>query len=292
MAGDDRKQWAVAVVTTDAWPRTARFDAPRVVDRIAEITGVRLVIEGPCPGGEVGAAYVRWPDGRRSVLSEGRTRTGPLVDRARAAGVPTARHELVAHVDGVRVIVQSRLPGRPPTSVTASLVAQMISVTDRLTGLLAGEPDPRPVPLHLMTDGPGFCLHAPMASYDARTARLLDWVHEVGAAGSTMVGDDLVHLDFQPGNILVTGDRISGVVDWDGATRGDRHLDLTTLRFYLAGQAPHLAGPVDERLADISPHRRAAYWAHISLRQVDWWIRHHDAAAVTHWLGVAESGMT
>jgi hypothetical protein len=268
------------------------LDAPRVVDRIAEITGVRLVIEGPCPGGEVGAAYVRWPDGRRSVLSEGRTRTGPLVDRARAAGVPTARHELVAHVDGVRVIVQSRLPGRPPTSVTASLVAQMISMTDRLTGLLAGEPDPRPVPLHLVTDGPGFCLHAPMASYDARTARLLDWVHEVGAAGSTMVGDDLVHLDFQPGNILVTGDRISGVVDWDGATRGDRHLDLTTLRFYLAGQAPHLAGPVDERLADISPHRRAAYWAHLSLRQVDWSIRHHDAAAVTHWLGVAESGMT
>lgn len=292
MAGDDRKQRGVAVVTTEAWPRTARFDAPRVVDRIAEITGVRLVIEGPCPGGEVGAAYVRWPDGRRSVLSEGRTRTGPLVDRARTAGVPTARHELVAHVDGVRVIVQSRLPGRPPTSVTASLVAQMISVTDRLTGLLAGEPDPRPVPLHLMTDGPGFCLHAPMASYDARTARLLDWVHEVGAAGSTMVGDDLVHLDFQPGNILVTGDRISGVVDWDGATRGDRHLDLTTLRFYLAGQAPHLAGPVDERLADISPHRRAAYWAHISLRQVDWSIRHHDAAAVAHWLGVAESGMT
>jgi hypothetical protein len=282
----------VAVVTTDAWPRTARLDAPRVVDRIAEITGVRLVIEGPCPGGEVGAAYVRWPDGRRSVLSEGRTRTGPLVDRARAAGVPTARHELVAHVDGVRVIVQSRLPGRPPTSVTASLVAQMISMTDRLTGLLAGEPDPRPVPLHLVTDGPGFCLHTPIASYDARTARLLDWVHEVGAAGSTMVGDDLVHLDFQPGNILVTGDRISGVVDWDGATRGDRHLDLTTLRFYLAGQAPHLAGPVDERLADISPHRRAAYWAHLSLRQVDWSIRHHDAAAVTHWLGVAESGMT
>jgi phosphotransferase family enzyme len=290
-AADDHEQ-RVVPVTTEAWPRSVRLDAPRVVDRIADITGVRLVVEGPCPGGEVGAAYVRWPDGRRSVLSEGRTRTGPLVDRARAAGVPTARHELVAHVDGVRVIVQERLPGRPPAQLTAALVNQMIAVTDRLAGLLGGEPDPRPVPLHLLADGPGFCLHAPLAGHDTGTARLLDWVHEVGAAGSSMLGDDLVHFDFQPGNVLVTGDRISGVVDWDGATRGDRHLDLTTLRFYLAGHAPGLVGAVDERLADISEHRRAAYWAHISLRQVDWSIRHHDAAAVTHWLAVAESGMT
>jgi hypothetical protein len=296
----------VVPVTTEAWPRSARLDAPRsarldaprsarldaprVVDRIADITGVRLVIEGPCPGGEVGAAYVRWPDGRRSVLSEGRTRTGPLVDRARAAGVPTARHELVAHVDGVRVLVQERLPGRPPDTLDGALVAQMIAVTDRLAGLLAADPDPRPTPLHLLTDGPGFCLHATLAAYDARTARLLDWIHAVGAAGSTMVGDDLVHLDFQPGNVLVADGRLTGVVDWDGATRGDRHFDLTTLRFYLAGHAPHLLGAVDERLSDISEHRRRAYWAHISLRQVDWSIRHHDAAAVRHWLAVAETG--
>jgi hypothetical protein len=282
----------VVPVTTEAWPRSARLDAPRVVDRIAEITGVRLIIEGPCPGGEVGAAYVRWPDGRRSVLSEGRTRTGPLVDRARAAGVPTARHELVAHVDGARVLVQERLPGRPPALLSAPLVAEMIAVTDRLAGLLAADPDPRPAPLYLLSDGPGFCLHAPLTTHDARTARLLDWVHEVGRAGTSMIGDDLVHLDFQPGNVLVHGGRLTGVVDWDGATRGDRHFDLTTLRFYLAGHAPHLLGAVDERLSEISEHRRRAYWAHISLRQVDWSIRHHDAAAVGHWLGVAESGMS
>jgi hypothetical protein len=282
----------VVPVTTEAWPRSARLDAPRVVDRIADITGVRLIIEGPCPGGEIGAAYVRWPDGRRSVLTTGRTRTGPLVDRARAAGVPTARHELVAHVDGVRVIVQERLPGRPPTAVSADLVSQMIAVTDRLAGLLAGEPDPRPAPLHLLSDGPGFCLHGPLSAYDARTARLLDWIRTVGADGTSMLGDDLVHLDFQPGNMLVSGGRLTGVVDWDGAARGDRHFDLSTLRFYLAGQAPHLAGALDERLADISAHRRRAYWAHLSLRQVDWSIRHHDAATVAHWLDVAESGMT
>jgi hypothetical protein len=281
----------VGPVTTEAWPRSARLDAPRVVDRIADITGVRLIIEGPCPGGEVGAAYVRWPDGRRSVLTEGRTRTGPLVDRARAAGVPTARRELAAHVDGVRVIVQQRLPGRPPSTLDAALIAQMLAVNDRLAGLLADESDPRPVPLYLTGDGPGFCLHEPLAGYDRRTARLLDWVHEVGAAGSAMIGDDLVHLDFHPGNVLVADGRLTGVVDWDGATRGDRHFDLTTLRFHLAGHQPGLLGPVEDRLAEISAHRRRAYWAHMSLRQVDWSIRHHDAGTVEHWLTVAESGM-
>ena len=280
-------------MTTEAWPRSARLDAPRVIERIAEITGVRLVLEGPCPGGEVGAAYVRWPDGRRSVLREGRTRTGPLVDRARAAGVPTARHELAAHVDGVRVLVQQRLPGAPPVTVDATVVAQMIAVTDRLAGLLADDPAPRPAELFLTGDGPGFCLHGPLAGYSARTARLLAWVREVGATGSAMIGDDLTHLDFHPGNVLVDeAGRLTGVVDWDGATRGDRHFDLVTLRFMLTADTPGLTGPLDDRLAVVSERRRRAYWAHLSLRQVDWSIRHHDAATVDRWLTVAESGMS
>ena len=277
-------------MTTDAWPRSARLDAPHVIDRIAAITGVRLEVEGPAPGGEIGAAYVRWPDGRRSVLTEGRSRTGPLVDKARAAGVPTARQELSAHVDGVRVIVQQRLPGTPPGTVDAALVHQLLTVNDRLAGLLADAPAPRPAELYLTGDGPGFCLHQPLAEYDARTARLLDRIHEIGADGSAMIGDDLVHLDFHPGNVLVDGGRLTGVVDWDGATRGDRHFDLVTLRFWLTGHHPRLTGPIDERLAAVPRRRVRAYWAHMSLRQVDWSIRHHDAGTVAHWLDVAEAG--
>jgi hypothetical protein len=277
-------------MTTEAWPRSARLDVPHVLDRIAEITGVRLLLEGPCPGGEVGAAYVRWPDGRRSVLTEGRSRTGPLVDRARAAGVPTARQELAARVDGLHVIVQQRLPGAPPATVDATLVDQLITVTDRLAGLLAADPAPRPADLYLTGDGPGFCLHGPLAAHSPRAARLLDRIRDAGAQGSAMIGDDLVHFDLHPGNVLVENGRLTGVVDWDGATRGDRHLDLTTLLFTLSGQAPELTGPLTERLSTLSARRRRAYWAHQSLRQVDWSIRHHDAATVDRWLSVAEDG--
>jgi hypothetical protein len=278
-------------VTTEAWPTTARLDAPRVLERIASITGVRLILEGPAPGGEVGAAYVRWPDGRRSVLTTARTRSAALVDRARAAGVPTPRHELTARVDGVRVVVQQRLPGAPPSHLDAVLVWQMLRINEQLAGVLAGEPDPRPAELYLTSDGPGFCLHEPLTAHGRRAARLLAWVREVGADGTHMVGDDLTHMDFHPGNMLFSEGRLTGVVDWDGAQRGDRHFDLVTLLFYLRAQAPGLAGPVEERLGLISPRRRRAYWAHMSLRQVDWSIRHHDAATVDRWLTVAEGGM-
>ncbi|GID28041.1 phosphotransferase [Paractinoplanes brasiliensis] len=274
-----------------AWPRSARLDAAHILERIAEITGVRLELEGPAPGGEVGAAYVRWPDGRRSVLTEGRSRSGPLVDRARQAGVPTARHELAAHVDGRRVIVQQRLPGAPPQRPDTHLVRQMLTLNDRLAGLLADVPAPKPAELYLTGDGPGFCLHQPLAEHSARTAALLARVHEVGAAGSVMVGDDLVHMDYHPGNVLVDAQgRVTGLIDWDGATRGDRHFDLVTLRFVLAGVYPDLLAPVDQRLAVISDRRFDAYWAHMSLRMVDWSIRHHDEATVEHWLDVAEAG--
>jgi Ser/Thr protein kinase RdoA (MazF antagonist) len=277
-------------MTTEAWPRVARLDAPRVLARIADITGVVFVLEGPCPGGEVGAAFVRWPDGRRSVLTASRTGSAVLVDRARAAGVPTPRYELTARVDGVRVIVQERLPGSPPSTVDAAVVGQMLDISDCLAGLLADEPDPRPAELYLTRDGPGFCLHEPMAAYDDTTRRLLDDIHEIGAAGTHMIGDDLTHMDFHPGNVLVDDrGRLTAVIDWDGAVRGDRYFDLVGLRLTLAGRWPHLAGLVDERLALLTPRRHRAYWAHHALRIVDWAIRHHDAAAVRRWVAASRS---
>ncbi|GIH17465.1 phosphotransferase [Rugosimonospora africana] len=160
------------------WQRVPRLDAVAAVARLAELTGVRLAIEGPCGGGEVGAAYVRWPEGRRSVLTSG-----------------------------------------SPGSV--ELVA-----------------------------------------------------------------------DYHPDNLLVHNGHIAAVVDWDGAGRGDRHFDLVTLRFDLSRRAPELTGWLDGLLRDAIPAGRLrAYWAHMSLRLVDWSIRHHGPAAVDDWLSIAETGI-
>jgi Ser/Thr protein kinase RdoA (MazF antagonist) len=191
----------------------------------------------------------------------------------------------------MRVIVQQRLPGHPPAVIDAPLVHAMAALTARLAGLLTDRPDIPAPDLYLTSDGPGFCLHRPLAAHSRRTARLLGWIHEVGADAPPVTGHDLVHLDFHPGNVLVHEGRISGVIDWDGAARGDHRFDLVTLQFTLTRTAPHLAPIPAERLTGADPARLRAYWAHMSLRQVDWSIRHHDSATVDAWLDVAETGM-
>ena len=81
---------------------------PRL-DARAHLPGlpVPLVYDGPCPGGQVGAAYVRWPDGRRSVLTLGPD-VSALLSVARAAGIPAPAYELV-HPP---VVVQQRVAAR------------------------------------------------------------------------------------------------------------------------------------------------------------------------------------
>jgi aminoglycoside phosphotransferase (APT) family kinase protein len=166
----------------------------------------------------------------------------------------------------------------------------MVELTSRCRGLLAGRPDLPAPSLYLRTDGPGFCLHGAMASYDRRTARLLAAIETAGAAvPESLEGSDLVHFDFHPENVLVdpTG-AVTGVVDWDGAARSDGALDLMTLRFDLARRAPELGRWVAGLVRDAAPERvRLACWAHLSLRLVDWAIRELTSTDVDAWLRVA-----
>jgi Ser/Thr protein kinase RdoA (MazF antagonist) len=277
---------------TGPWAPVTRLSPERTVARLAALHGVRLEVTGVPAHGAVGAAYVRWPDGRPGVLTEGRVQSVPLLAAAAAAGVPVARYDLVADVDGRTVVVQSLLPGAPPRQVDAALVAALLRVHARLAGVLADRPDLPPVPLHLRSSGPGFCLHEPLAGYDAATARLLVWVRSVGAQADVADGPDLVHVDFHPGNVLVAGGEVTGVVDWDGAGRGDGLLDLVTLRFDLARRAPALGAQLQARLVAAAPAARLRpLWAHMGLRLVDWAIRHHTDAEVQLWRRCAEAAM-
>jgi Phosphotransferase enzyme family len=265
-----------------AWDRVARLPAAHLAKRLG------LIYEGPCAGGEVGAAYVRWPDGRRSVLTGGSPAAAHIVAIARAARLPAPRYEMVTEVDGVCVVVQDRLTGTTPAAVDRAILDQMLALNERCAGLLAGSDLPQ-LPLYLRSSGPGFCLHEPVAAYSARTAALLAWARSLDA--DALPGDDLVHVDFHPGNILVDRGRISGVVDWDGAGRGDRRLDLVTLRYDLELRAPALAGELDAYLRRTVPAAVLRLcWAHMGIRLVDWAIRHHGPADVDRWLGVAEQG--
>jgi hypothetical protein len=177
-----------------------------------------------------------------------------------------------------------------PTAISRQLVADMIEVNQRCRGRLTDQADLPAPSLYLRTDGPGFCLHDAMGSYDGKTARLLAAIHEIGSAEpDCLAGPDLVHFDFHPDNVLVDASgRISGVVDWDGANRGDGTFDLYTLRFVLARSAPELGEWIGGKLTEsAAPHILRACWAHLSLRLIDWSIRELTTADVSAWVQVA-----
>jgi hypothetical protein len=276
-----------------------KVDARQLVDAVNWATAAGLEFVGQAAEGQVGAAFVRWPDGREGVLTRGYgsvgdlRRTAAALASARAAGLPVPRYDLIAELPDAIGVVQERLPGGPPAKLDRGLLESMIALTDRFAGIGGDLPVPS---MHLVESGPGFCLHESLERYDDRTRRLLDWIREVGRdEPGGMTGDDLVHLDYHAGNVLVDGDGvITGIVDWDGIGRGDRRFALVTLRLSAHGRMPGAdLGWFDDLLRSaLSPAVLRLYWAHMSLRQVDWSIRHHTPADVTHWLDFVESRMT
>ncbi|TCO20499.1 Ser/Thr protein kinase RdoA (MazF antagonist) [Kribbella steppae] len=282
------------------WGRVERMDAERVVAELAEQTGVRLIVEGPCSGGEVGAAFVRWPDGRRSVLKwRPGTRledllAGPIAvsEAVRAAGAPVPETQLAVQLGPAIATVQELLPGAPITRLDSDGLDQALAFNDLQAGLLADRPEIPALELFLREDGPGFCLHGPLRAHNRRTARLDDWITTVGAEHpGPLHGDDAVHVDYHPGNLLAVDGTITGIIDWDGAGRGDRRLDLVTLRFGLQGDKPDptVVARLDAALETLPDDVLRPLWATMSLRMVDWAIRHFTPAAVDHWLDLAES---
>jgi aminoglycoside phosphotransferase (APT) family kinase protein len=69
---------------------------------------------------------------------------------------------------------------------------------------------------------------------------------------------------------------VTGVIDWGGTCSGDRLFDLATIVYYAGDSSPAVRAYVEER---IGPQGISVYLAHLAIRQSDWSIRHHGAAA-------------
>jgi Phosphotransferase enzyme family len=287
------------VPASSRWPRAERLDAQRMTGVIRAETGVALRIEGPCPGGQVGAAYVAWPDGHRSVLTWrpgtrlAELQEGPLAvtGALRPAGYPAPAAELAVQAGDAAALVWEFLPGAPISHLTPALLGQALALNNLQAGQLAGHDTIPAIRLCLTSDGPGYCLHQPLREHSARTRALDRWITATGASHPDhLSGGDAVHCDYQPANLLADRGHITGVIDWDGAGRGDRRFDLVTLRFgvHAITADPAATERLDQLLDDIPTHVLAPMWAHMSLRMTDWAIRHFTPSDVDHWLGLAE----
>ena len=249
--------------------------------------------------GEQGAVAV-WDDAGSPLVLKWSADAGALArlqraqiatDQLRVRGYPVPRYRLYGTIDGGTYSLQEALPGRPMATVTLAQLPRLLALNALQRGLagLCASDWPRSVIESVLIGCNGYCVLASLIEYSSATRSLLNHLQTLVSEHSDAVcpTDDIVHYDFNPANILLDGGQISGVVDWDGTTVGDRMFDLVTLFFY-ADAGSDVRQAIWNRLS-VSSTRSAIslYIAHIIVRQLDWSIRHHDAGTVGRWLNTA-----
>ena len=261
---------------------------------IAAANGVELI--GRLPHGEGTGAYeVRRADGTSAVL---KLFTGDvfdlggsteLTDALRARGYPAPMIDTAGVVDGVRYEIQQRMPGEPLEQATSDRVGPLRELIQlqRDVGLPGRGPWLDDMVSSVVDGCTGYCEHAAMIDHSDETRTMLERLRRIAdqARGVAISDADVVHYDFSPYNVLVVGDRITGVVDWDGATSGDAAFDLVTLAAFTYDYSVR-----DELLAVAAtltePRALALYAAHMVLRQVDWSLRNHGETEVAWFMGI------
>ena len=256
------------------------------------------------PDGEAGhATVVADGAGNRSLLKWWQTAGGEsdsldhiervvrLMERLRRRGYPSPRHLLTAAEDSLLFVLQELVPGRPPVPLLPIHVEQLVDLNrlqeeERCDGVGWGAFLCRT----LISGAGGYCLHAPLRRHSRAGAALLDRVIAIGKATdpATLPIAGIAHFDFHHLNVLAEGDRITGIVDCEGAREGDPCFDLVTLLYCSAEGS--LGDDHQLQLWRLLRDRRdaatlRAYLAHMSLRLSSWSAVHHDDATTERWLG-------
>ncbi len=215
-----------------------------------------------------------------------------VIARLRDRGYPAPRFGVIGQVPGLVFWIQPRLPGAvldrglpgPDCAALGQLLPGLLWLNDAQAGLGTGPRQWRNlITQTLVSGGDGYCLHSTLqASSEARD--LLPVLRRIGERCGPAIpdGQDFVHYDFTPANLLWDGTTITGVIDIQPPVlAGDRAFDLATLLF-----CHYDCEQIRERLrarllALAGPEAASAYLAHMVLRQTDWSLRHYPAAATT-----------
>ncbi|MFT3854955.1 MAG: phosphotransferase [Ilumatobacteraceae bacterium] len=250
-------------------------------------------------GGETGATEIRSASGVRRVLKwdadpdnvEGRRRGARMAQRLHDAGWPVPAQDV--RRDGPWLFVaQELMPGHDVRRVDTALVHNVLDLHPKRLGL--GDPadaarwGTRTIQL-LVSGGNGYCLHEPLRTYDHRTRRLLDRIRRIGVGvrAAQLSGNDIVHADLHPGNLLQSGGRLSAVIDVDYATSGDAAFDLTFFAITSLQYDPDEATRRLLREVGLGPldaARRQTYVAATLLQLLDWAIRKRRTDEIELWL--------
>ena len=272
------------------------IDVDALVARINSLHRSSFALQGRTKIGESGATYVLSDAaGAQFVLKFGygvETRTEQvqqITKRLRDAGYPAPRYICVGNDAGVKYSVQAMMPGKPAHRMTVPIVDQLIAI-NRLQAGRGGDlaPEwPARVIDGVMKGFERYCVIDTLRR-EQSTRAMLETLQElvVRNAGEISTTRDIVHWDFNPGNVLVDRDRITGVIDWEGACAGDRGFDLATLLFYSYDDR-EVREPLGREVLDCSGHGAlAVYLAHMIVRHVDWSMRHHGPEWAARWIRI------
>lgn len=289
-------------LSENPWAPTA------VVEEINARTGAGLILTGLSGqvGGVSSAAFVRWPDGRDGALTRTRSplarmqQTAAILDMVRARGLPVPRHDLLLPLsDGRIAVVQERLPGAQPDSVSIRMAEAMIELNERFRDLLA---DASNVPLPDAFPTTEATWNETLGRHGDRSRRVLERMREIeGPDLFQMSGHDLVHVDYSFENALFDDSgNITGIVDWNfGVARGNRHFSLLRLRDSAASDcdaSADVVAHIDDILrATLDPARLRAYSRHVAVQRVHYAIHNRLKGegrwGLAHMLQEAESAV-
>lgn len=278
--------------------------ADAAAEMLSEALGVDFELVGSLAGGETGATEVRRADGRRHVLkwemdsqNQRRRREGAqLAERLRVdVSWPSPIQEVV-DVDGCLFVLQEFMSGAVVDHLAHELVDTLFDLHERRLGLAPGDATSQwadDMIEVLVEGGNGYCLHQPLRDFDARTRRVVERIEEIGRSLQTtdLFGNDIVHGDLHPGNLLQVDGCLTAVIDMDYTRVGDATFDLTMLALGSLGVS--VDAGVRSRLFDRGVHslpdaKRRAYVANIVLRSLDWPIRKDRSAEIEFWLTEAD----
>lgn len=263
-------------------------------------TGMRFELVARFRGGEgVGAYELKSDDGPavlKAARQPGLTRA-PLIantlNELSARGYPVPTYLTFGTSGDTAYLVQTRLPGAP---LNERLAPAHVPTLLALNELQANAPDPldawpSPIVDPVLHGGDGFCLLDTMRQHSEATRELLSILQNTVMSVMDQIDSttDVVHLDFTYSNILAEKDEITGVIDWEATTTGDRAFDLVTLQFYVFNDRATRIPLWNRALEVAGPAPVKAYFAHIIHRQVEWSIRFHPINVFEHFLSLARN---
>ncbi len=235
---------------------------PRDHNTIAAVAArLGLVVTRQFGNGMFGAALVSNDAGEELVLKarpdtslEPTWRTGATTSELmRGRGYPSPRYVDVGATDTAVWSLQERLPGRDTGRLTVGQAQQLVELARSHnfdSGVRRSWRD------EAIAACRGWLAHASCESdrFDAIIER---------AADAEMFETTVVHGDFHHRNVLVEGETVTGVFDWDIAGPGDWRFDLAMLLFaclvYPAFSEPSATLVVADALRDDAPDEVSSF---------------------------------